>query len=79
MVLRDALRRSVYVREHRTRKRGNGGAVQQRGQIRLETCSQRSKKSSEDRKHTSVGEIDSNLGAVIGKEEGAVTSIPRNE
>ena len=37
--------------------------------------------SSEDRKHTSGGvfvAVDSNLGAVIGK-EGAVTSIPGNE
>ena len=37
--------------------------------------------SSEDRKHTSGGvfvAVDSNLGAVIGKEEGAVESIPGN-
>ena len=36
---------------------------------------------SEDRKHTSRGvfvAIDSNLGAVIGKEVGAVTWIPGN-
>ena len=40
------------------------------------------KASSEDRKHTSGGvfvAIDGNLGAVIGKEEGAVESIPGNE
>ena len=38
--------------------------------------------SSEDRKHTSGGvfvAVDSNLGAVIGKEDGAVTSVPGNE
>ena len=38
--------------------------------------------SSEDRKHTSGGVfvvVDNNLGAVIGEEEGAVTSIPGNE
>ena len=38
---------------------------------------------SEDRKHTSgeegCGAVDSNLGGVIGKEEGAVTWIPGNE
>ena len=37
---------------------------------------------SEDRKHTSGGSFvasDSNLGAVIGKEERAVESIPGNE
>ena len=37
---------------------------------------------SEDRKHTSGGvfvAVGSNLGAVIGKEEGAVESVPRNE
>ena len=36
----------------------------------------------EDRKHKSGGvfvAIDSNLGAVSGQEEGAVTSIPGNE
>ena len=36
----------------------------------------------EDRKHTSGGvsvAVDSNLGTVIGKEEGAVASIPGNE
>ena len=40
------------------------------------------KASSEDRKHTSGGvfvAIDGNLGAVVGKEEGAVDSIPGNE
>ena len=40
------------------------------------------KASSEDRKHTSgrvFAAIDGNLGAVIGKEEGAVESIPGNE
>ena len=40
------------------------------------------KASSEDRKHTSGGvfvAIDSNLGAVTGKEEGTVTSIPGDE
>ena len=38
--------------------------------------------SSEDRKHTSGGVFvanDSNLGAAVGKEERAVTSIPGNE
>ena len=38
--------------------------------------------SSEDRKHTSGGvfaEVDSNLGAVIGTEEGSVNSILGNE
>ena len=38
--------------------------------------------SSEDRTHTSGGvfvPIDSNLGAVVGAEEGAIESIPRNE
>ena len=38
--------------------------------------------SSEDRKHTSGGvflAIDSNLGAVVGTEEGEVASIPGNE
>ena len=38
--------------------------------------------SSEDRKHTSGGvfvAVDSNLGAVVGTEEGAVESIPGNE
>ena len=38
--------------------------------------------SSEDRKHTSGGvfvAVDSNLGQVIGTEEGAVESIPGNE
>ena len=37
---------------------------------------------SEDRKHTSEGvfvAIDSNLGAVVGAEEGAIESIPGNE
>ena len=37
---------------------------------------------SEDRKHTSGGifiAVDSNLGAVVGEEEGAVASIPGNE
>ena len=36
----------------------------------------------EDRKHTSGGvfiAVDSNLGAVVGAEEGAVASIPGNE
>ena len=36
----------------------------------------------EDRKHTSGGvvvAIDSNLGAVMGAEEGAIESIPGNE
>ena len=40
------------------------------------------KANSEDRRHTSGGvfvAIDSNLGAVVGKEEGAVTSIPGSE
>ena len=39
------------------------------------------KASSEDRKHTSSGvftAVDSNLGAVVGEEEGAVASIPGN-
>ena len=38
--------------------------------------------SSEDRKNTSVGVfvvVNSNSGAVVGKEEGAVASIPGNE
>ena len=38
--------------------------------------------SSEDRKNTSVGVfvvVNSNLGAVVGKEERAVASIPGNE
>ena len=38
--------------------------------------------SSEDRKHTSGGvfvAVDSNLGAVVGKEEGAVALIPGKE
>ena len=38
--------------------------------------------SSEDRKHTSGGvfvAVDSNLGAVVGAEEGAIDSIPGNE
>ena len=38
--------------------------------------------SSEDRKHTSGGvfvAVDSNLGAVVGAEEGAIESIPGNE
>ena len=38
--------------------------------------------SSEDRKHTSGGvlvAVDSNLGAVVGVEEGAIDSIPGNE
>ena len=38
--------------------------------------------SSEDRKHTSEGvfvAVDSNLGAVVGAEEGAIESIPGNE
>ena len=38
--------------------------------------------SSEDQKHASGGvlvAVDSNLGAVVGGEEGAVTSIPGNE
>ena len=37
---------------------------------------------SEDRKHTSGGvfvAFDSNLGAVVGVEEGAINSIPGNE
>ena len=37
--------------------------------------------SSDDRTHTSGGvfvAIDSNLGAVVGAEEGAIESIPRN-
>ena len=37
---------------------------------------------SEDRKHTSGGvfvAVDSNLGAVVGEEEGAIDSIPGNE
>ena len=37
---------------------------------------------SEDRKHTSGGvlvTIDSNVGAVVGVEEGAIDSIPGNE
>ena len=36
----------------------------------------------DDRKHTSGGvfvAIDSNLGAVVGAEEGAIESIPGNE
>ena len=36
----------------------------------------------EDQKHTSGGvfaAVDSNLGAVVGEQEGAVTSIPGNE
>ena len=40
------------------------------------------KASSDDRKHTSGGVfvvVDSNLGAVIGEEGGAVESIPGNE
>ena len=40
------------------------------------------KAGSEDRKHTSGGvfiAVDSNLGAVVGEEEGAVESIPSNE
>ena len=38
--------------------------------------------SSEDRKHTSgvvSVAVDSNLGAVVGAEEGAIKSIPGNE
>ena len=38
--------------------------------------------SSEDRKHTSGGvfvAVDSNLGAVVGAEDGAIVSIPGNE
>ena len=37
---------------------------------------------SEDRNHTSGGvfvAVDSNLGAVVGVEEGAIDSIPSNE
>ena len=66
-------------------ERGNGGTVQQRGQgwrfaasaarITEETTG------SEDCKHTSRGlwvAIDSNLGAVVGAEEGAIESILGN-
>ena len=40
------------------------------------------RESSEDRKHTSAGvfvAVDSNVGAVVGAEEGAIEPIPGNE
>ena len=53
---------------------------------RLEICSRcariTNEKAGKDRRHTSGGvfvAVDTNLGAVLGKEEGAVTSIPGNE
>ena len=66
---------------------GNGGTVQQRGQGRMEIAADAARitderASSEDRKHTSGGvfvAVDSNLGAIVGAEEGAIESIPGNE
>ena len=69
-------------------QRRNGRAHQQRRKARMEMCSwgqQESSmrmQSSENREHTSGGVFvagDSNLGAVIGKEEGAIESISGND
>ena len=70
-------------------KKRDGGAVQQRGQgWRFAADAARitdERAGSEDRIHMSGGctlffvVVDGNFGAVFGKEEGAVTSIPGNE
>ena len=66
-----------------TQEAGNGGTVQQRGQVRMENCSWCSKSyrwkskqwGSKAYVRRSFLEVDSNLGAVVGANEGAVASI----
>ena len=68
--------------------RNGGTEFNEEAKGRIEVCSGCSERitdetaGSEDRKHTSGGvsvAVDSNLGAVVGVEEGAIDSTPGNE
>ena len=65
-------------------KRGNGGQRGKEGWRFAASAARITEGAAgdEDRKHTSGGvfvAIDSNVGAVVGAEEGAIESIPGNE